>query len=527
MGETHTLTTANAPPKDFLNGADPTLFGLVKLSDLVKALAPGAAGAPALVSRTMDRVEAFLTDLDRLREAVGQAVAEADKLVERAAGGSPQALLEAQKTLQEATDAQSTVASKLSKVPTLIASLKDKKPEEIARKMVELGLRDEITKLRTLAAKLPPFIRKILEVLADLLTDLGDFMDLAEDIGRFAKGLAQSSAEIRFRYSWSPVLNKAWPATDPVLRLAPDSLQFAVEGRASGKGRMGIRALAELRDFSLELPPGGPLVRAAFDHACFASGSGGKAEIDVVFGKVEFLGALSFVEDVTSLIPLDGFSDPPTLDVTAEGLSAGYTLALPNLALGVFTLSNLSLGADLQVPFFGKSVTYGFTFCTREHPFTLAVAFIGGGGWLGLRLSPEGLDVLELGLEAGAVLAVDLGVASGSVSAMLGIYLRLEGDAGSLTGYFRIRGELDVLGLVSASVELYMALTYNFATGKMTGEAMVTVEVDVALYTGRVRIRARREFSGHRKDPSFADMMAVTSGTSPAWAEYCGAYRKE
>ncbi|MFG3002073.1 hypothetical protein [Streptomyces sp. NPDC048340] len=527
VGETHALTTAGSPPEDFLNGADPTLFGLVKLSEVIRALAPGASGAPALISRTMNRVEAFLADLDRLKEAVDQAVTEAHKLVDQAAGGNPEILVEAQKTLREAESAQSTVTSQLKKVPALFASLKDKKPDEIASEMITLGLENEISKLRDLASKLPPFIRKILEALADLLADLRGFKDLAEDIGRFVKGLAQSSAEVRFRYSWAPLLTTEWPATAPVLRLAPDSLQFAVEGRASGTGRMGIRALAELRDFSLELPPGGPLVRAGFDHACFAAGSGGKAEIDVVFGKVEFLGALSFVEDVTSMIPLDGFADPPTLDVTAEGLSAGYTLALPNIALGVFTLSNLSLGADLQVPFFGKSVTYGFNFCTRERPFTLAVAFIGGGGWLGLRLSPEGLDVLELGLEAGAVVAVDLGVASGSVSAMLGIYLRLEGDTASLTGYFRIRGELDVLGLISASVELYLALTYNFTTGKMTGEAMVTVKVDVALYTGRVRIRARREFSGHRKDPSFADMMAVTSGTSPAWTEYCGAYRKE
>ncbi|MGW0425144.1 hypothetical protein [Streptomyces sp. NPDC003015] len=527
VGETHSLTAAGAPPKDFLGDADPTLFGLVKLSDLVKALAgPAAVGAPALVSRTMDRVEAFLADLDRLREATEQAVAEAQRLVDRAAGNAT-VLQQAQQTMAEAQNAKDTIAAKLNQLPGLLASFKDKERDEIAMEMIALGLENEISSLRALAAKLPPFIRKILDALADLLGDLGGFAELAEDIARFVKGVAQSSVEVRFRYSWTPQLNREWPASAPILRLAPDSLQFAVEGRASGKGRMGIRALAELRDFSLELPPGEPLVRAGFDHACFAAGSGGKAEIDVVFDRIEFLGALSFVEDVKSLIPLDGFADPPNLNVTAEGLSAGYTLALPNIALGVFTLSNVSLGADLQVPFFGKGVTYGFNFCTREHPFTLAVAFIGGGGWLGLRLSPEGLDVLELGLEAGAVLAIDLGVASGSVSAMLGIYLRLEGDTGSLTGYFRLRGEMDVLGLISASVELYMALTYNPDTGKMTGEAVVTVEVDVALYTGRVRIRARREFSGHRKDPSFADMMAVVGGSSTPWTEYCRAYRKE
>ena len=79
--------------------------------------------------------------------------------------------------------------------------------------------------------------------------------------------------------------------------------------------------------------------------------------------------------------------------------------------------------------------------------------------------------MLELGLEAAPCLAVDFGVASGSISAMIGIYIRLEGDKGSLTGYFRLRGEVDVLGLISASIELYLELTYDFDTGKMIGRA--------------------------------------------------------
>ena len=148
--------------------------------------------------------------------------------------------------------------------------------------------------------------------------------------------------------------------------------------------------------------------------------------------EIEFLGFLGFVETLRELIPFDGFSDPPFLDVTPEGLAPASRSRSRTSAVGVFNLSNMSLGADVQVPFLGKSVTVGFNFCTRERPFTLAVAFIGGGGWFLIRLSPDGLDVLELGLEAGAVLAVDFGVASGSISAMLGIYIRLEGDEGSL-----------------------------------------------------------------------------------------------
>ena len=98
------------------------------------------------------------------------------------------------------------------------------------------------------------------------------------------------------------------------------------------------------------------------------------------------------------------------------------------MAIGVFSLTNLSLNADTRIRFLGKAVTVGFSFCTRERPFTLAVAFLGGGGFFGIRLSPQGLEVLEMSLEFGAIVALDFGVASGSVSAMAGIYIRLEGN---------------------------------------------------------------------------------------------------
>jgi hypothetical protein len=287
---------------------------------------------------------------------------------------------------------------------------------------------------------------------------------------------------------------------------------------------MKVDVLAELKDFTLTLLPGEPLVRFRFDHLSFHGGSSGKPDVDVVLQDIEFLGILGFVETLQELIPFDGFSDPPFLDVTPEGLAAGFTLALPTTAIGVFTLSNVSLGADVQVPFLGKAVTVGFDFCTRERPFTLAVLFIGGGGWFLLRLSPDGLDVLELGLEAGAILAVDFGVASGSISAMLGIYMRLEGDEGSLSGYFRLRGEVDVLGLISASIELYLELHYEFDSGKMVGRATLTIKVEVFFFSTSVTISAERRFAGSAGDPTFADVMVLEDGTSPAWSEYCMAF---
>jgi hypothetical protein len=261
-----------------------------------------------------------------------------------------------------------------------------------------------------------------------------------------------------------------------------------------------------------------------FERIAFRASGARKPEIDIVFKELKFVGVLSFVEVLKNLIPLDGFSDPPFVDVSTAGISAGFTVALPNLAIGIFSLTNISLGADARVPFLGDVLSVGFNFCTRERPFTLAVAFLGGGGFLGIRLSPDGLILLEGALEFGAVVALDFGVASGSVSVMAGIYFKLEGDEGQLTGYVRIRGEVDVLSLISASLELYLALTYYPKQFKLIGEAKMTIKVEVLFFSASVSVTAKRTFAGSNGDPTVRQMLLVDSRGDTIWNEYLAAF---
>jgi hypothetical protein len=149
--------------------------------------------------------------------------------------------------------------------------------------------------------------------------------------------------------------------------------------------------------------------------------------------------------------------------------------------------------------------------------------FLGGGGFFGLRLNPKGVVLLEASLEFGACLALDFVVASGSVSCMAGVYLRLEADKGSLTGYLRIRGEVDVLGLISASIEMYMGLTYEFGSGKVIGRASITVEVEMLFFSASVEISCERKFAGSGGDPTFADAMGPYADDGP-WVSYCQAF---
>src|SRR5690606_40525823 len=56
--------------------------------------------------------------------------------------------------------------------------------------------------------------------------------------------------------------------------------------------------------------------------------NGKKPEIDVVFKNMAFDGVLAFVQKLTEVLPLEGFSDPPNVEVSAEGLKAMFTLPL-------------------------------------------------------------------------------------------------------------------------------------------------------------------------------------------------------
>jgi hypothetical protein len=380
-------------------------------------------------------------------------------------------------------------------------------------------------------------VRAELERLVGALSPLLDAAEIAhtiEAIAGFVNGLDPSNLAVRARFQWRPTLSN-FPASattpdDALFFVRPDGFLLSVEARASGKDGVGVDVLAELSDFGLNLFPGASLLTMGFDRLAFRASSGRKPEVDVVFTGMQWQGVLGFIETLKELVPFDGFSDPPYVDVSTDGVTAGFDLALPNVAVGVFSLENISLGADVRVPFLGDAVTVGFNFCTREKPFRMTVMCIGGGGFVGLRISPKGLVVLEMSLEAGASLSINLGVASGSVSIMVGLYLRLEGDEGSLTGYFRIRGEVDVLGLISASITLELSLTYEFATGKMVGRASISIEVEVFFFSFSVEVSCERRLAGSNGDPTFAQILGVPEdgtalpGVPAAWSDYCAAF---
>lgn len=270
-----------------------------------------------------------------------------------------------------------------------------------------------------------------------------------------------------------------------------------------------------------------------FDGITFKASRGKKPDVAVEMhpgdDAIAFGGPLEFVNDLRKFIPSNGFSDPPSLSVTPSGIAASFSLSLPSIGVGIFALSNVSIGAGFSLPFDARPVEVKFNFSERQHPFSLTISLLGGGGFFAIGIGTEGVREIEAALEFGAAVAIDLGVASGSVEIKAGVYFHWLESSGTrtveLSGYVRLHGELSVLGLISASLTFNLQLSYMKQGTKSTvwGEATLTIEIEILFFSASVSATCRREFGGSPSDPTFVDLIPAPS----VWADYCIAYAAE
>ncbi|HKB89683.1 MAG TPA: hypothetical protein VKC60_04095, partial [Opitutaceae bacterium] len=267
-----------------------------------------------------------------------------------------------------------------------------------------------------------------------------------------------------------------------------------------------------------------------FNKFSFTARSKEKPDIQVMLDPgqpLKFGGDLAFVEELRNAIPPNLFGAGPSIDLLTNpfGIRAGFAFALPPVAVGVFALKDVSLGAGLTLPFLDGKPVFDFNFCERQHPFLLTVSLFGGGGFFGLQLDTAGIKKLEAALEFGAAAAIDIGVASGEVHIMAGIYFSLQRKEGTtdlaatLTGYLRLGGSLSVLGIVKISVEFNLSFTYDGVRDKAYGRATLTVQVEVLCFSKSVELTVERAFGGSG-DPTFGQLFPESS----MWSDYALAY---
>ena len=282
----------------------------------------------------------------------------------------------------------------------------------------------------------------------------------------------------------------------------------------------------KLDNFEVMLLPATPLVALHFTSLEFTAQQNAKVDFAIIFKGFEFLGILEFVNKLMDVIPMDGFNDPPFLHLILPpqpkpGVEVGFTLGIPTVGIGIFTLQNISFSASFYLPFLDGEALMRLAFCERHQPFILTVLLFGGGGFFAIEIGMSGVQWIEASLEFGASVALDLGVASGMACIMGGVYYGGGPKGFQLTAYFRAAGSLTVLGFISVSVELYVSLNYaskgQVHGGHLWGQASVSVKVKIAFFSVSVSISIEREFAG--SDPKFID-----SVSSADWVDYCNSF---
>lgn len=472
------------------------LFGVLPLADILDAVGfDELEKLPQFVGQSLNQVEQVISGLERLQKLT-------------TVNPAPETSAVASLLDQLLNDATGSIAALLAgggagPVVSQLATLKS-----------ELG-----TLAASLAGSALPSGPKALvgQAAGSLQKAIDGVLADAGLLQRFADGDILPQA-LSARLEWRPVIK----AFGPFKPSGDRNLVLSVEAAdAQGGGNEVFAVTCALNDFVLDLE----VLILTFERIQIQAIAGKKMDVDVRFTGFEFAGPLSFIETLREVIPFDGFSDPPDVQVTPAGITAGFSMGLPNLSVGVFSLENLSLGAGFTVPFLGPPVSTWFNFCTRENPSRLTVSLFGGGFFFGLTVNPDGLQILEGAIEFGAACSVDFGVASGSVSAMAGLYFKIEGSDVTLAGYFRLRGQVEALGIVSVSIELYLEMRYESASGKCVGTATLSIEVDVTLFSVTVEISCTKKFAGSGADPTLAELLDVQpDATSPDWNAYCAAF---
>ncbi|HYC92514.1 MAG TPA: hypothetical protein VEO54_25125 [Thermoanaerobaculia bacterium] len=365
--------------------------------------------------------------------------------------------------------------------------------------------------------------------LSDIVRVL-NFADASSTDGKLPQLVTVRDGDVlRTKYRWSidggelKVTDLFQPLDGSVFQL-----EATVEKRIDVTTPPLFRTTGELTNFKVVLlpqPEALHLVEITFNSIKFVAEPGKKVDTSVELAGIAFTGILEFVQQLQRFIPMDGFSDPPSLELVPPpdaGVNVGFSLGIPTIGIGIMTLQNISLSAGFYLPFTSKPLNFRFAFCERHQPFTLTVSLFGGGGFFAIDIGLNGVKSIEAALEFGASIALNLGVASGSATIMAGFYFKMTQDGFSLTGYFRACGSLSVLGIITVTVEFYLGLTYASKGivphgGHLWGQCRVTVKISILFFSVSVGITLEREFAG--SDPTFRQLMAPSD-----WTLYCDAF---
>lgn len=323
--------------------------------------------------------------------------------------------------------------------------------------------------------------------------------------------------------TWYPAANrpKFAPAEKPLKFEGSVTIKLKKsEGQSEEKPKLKFDA--SLENFRIDLiaskDSNSSFLYFDFRKIAFKAEVGKSPEIVVDLDQMVFTGPLTFIQKFQDLVNGKGFSAATAdyyaslpqgspvdfyLNIDTKGIVAGIRISIPDFGVGMFAIRNISIGASITLPWIVDPLKIRFNFCERNNPFQLSVMGISGGGFVALTVTLDGVDVFEVALEFGGSLSINLGVASGGVSIVAGIYYKMQGSECVLEAYFRMNGNLSVLGIIRINLEFLLTLRYESSGNRLTGTATLTVEIEILFFSVSVSVTVSKQFAGESSGGSY------------------------
>jgi hypothetical protein len=398
-------------------------------------------------------------------------------------------------------------------------------------------LLDDTRTVMSAASTVVSNVRNGIKVVTDEVQSLANIKSLPDLIAKLPL-----PTKISFSYTWHPKIK----SFEPVF-LLDDGADFSIaakfEDNALDVTHPTFDITAQLTKFSINLIGSPSFIILKVLKLEFTAKNGNKPDCRLTIDKVLFGKDMAFVQQLAQLLnPQNG----PFIEFSGTGVRAGFRFHIPTTTVGVFTLMQLALEVAVQLSFDGSPVRSQIGISDQTHPFLLSAGIYGGGGFLQLHLGLDGVELLQGALEFGVVAAISIGPLQGSGYVVAGIYFRIAGSDAKVCGFVHAHGHMDILGLISMGIDVYVGLCYN--NGSVQGTATFTVSVHILFFSEDFSFQASYQFagSGAQSDnlnpnadtqgylyaanqamfshPGSADVEGDEIVTPQAWAQYYDAF---
>ncbi len=266
---------------------------------------------------------------------------------------------------------------------------------------------------------------------------------------------------------------------------------------------------ATLTQFEIRLISDEPFIILVIDKLTFTSHNGSKPDCRLALKSVEFGDQMQFVQRLAALLnPSNG----PFIELADTSIRAGFRFAISAITMGAFNLMQLAIEVAVALPFDGTPVRCEFGLSDQQHPFLISSGIFGGGGFLQLQLGLDGVQLLQGALEFGVCAAINIGPLQGSGFVVAGIYFRVAKNTSEVCGFVHAHGHMDIFGIISMDVDLYVGVCY--LNGSVQGTATFSVSVSIAFFSETFTMQAQYTFVGSTTNPS--SVMIQAPGQSAA-----------